>query len=90
MWQTVGENASDVEGMLTTTASSSGTGDSFTDMDKNTASDSMKYRVGSCPSCGYCQHCGRGGHQPPYDPGYFLPYFVSGTATCDTSPAYHF
>lgn len=27
----------------------------------------------TCPSCGYCQHCGRGGS--PYGPGRLAPYY---------------
>ena len=97
MRQIVGENASDVGGVLTTTASSSDTGDSFTHMDNNTASIDYNvgrgYRVGSCPSCGYCQHCGRGGHQFTHFPYIVLPIsptssFKGGSATCDTSPTH--
>lgn len=29
----------------------------------------------NCPSCGYCSHCGRGGHSPFYNrPYYYYPY----------------
>ncbi len=31
----------------------------------------------TCPNCGYCPHCGRGGHhfQPPYVP--YQPVWIS-------------
>lgn len=32
----------------------------------------------SCPSCGYCSHCGRGGHF--YGRPYYTPYYVPGTS----------
>ncbi len=32
--------------------------------------------LNTCPSCGYCPHCGRGGHQTqPYYPSYPYPYW---------------
>lgn len=35
---------------------------------------------GNCPSCGYCQHCGRGGHRPYFDlyRPWASPYWTSG------------
>ena len=37
-----------------------------------------------CPSCGYCPHCGRGGHQTYPYPNPWITY-TYGT-TCDSSP----
>jgi hypothetical protein len=28
----------------------------------------------TCPNCGYCRHCGRGGSWYPYKPPYTEPY----------------
>jgi hypothetical protein len=31
----------------------------------------------ACPNCGYCPHCGRGGHHAaPYYSPYYTPYTV--------------
>lgn len=61
----------------------------FSETDKDTYAFKVSHLSGSCPNCGYCPHCGRGGGwypQPwtwPYNPlpwsPWQGPYYVTNT-----------
>lgn len=37
---------------------------------------SYQHSLAGCPQCGYCRHCGRGGHIPaPWYPSPYMPTY---------------